>query len=75
MSAQLLFEPADEKGCVRPLFILEMANNHMGSVDHGLAIIRELHKAVGAMGIRCAIKFQYRQLDSFIHPDFATRDD
>ena len=24
-----------------PLFVLEMANNHMGSVAHGLRIIRE----------------------------------
>jgi flagellar biosynthetic protein FliP len=28
-----------------PLFILEMANNHMGDVEHGLRIISELQTA------------------------------
>ena len=57
------------------LFIFEMANNHMGDVEHGLRIIRELHETTGQTGTRRAIKFQYRQLDSFIHPDFQGRDD
>jgi hypothetical protein len=29
----------------RPLFIYEMANNHMGDVEHGIRIVRELKKA------------------------------
>ena len=57
------------------LFIFEMANNHMGDVEHGLRIIRELHAATSMTGARRAIKFQYRQLDTFIHPDFQGRDD
>ena len=61
----------------RPLFILEMANNHMGSVDHGRRIIREFAAVVKdfACRFRFAMKFQYRQLDSFIHPDYRTRTD
>jgi sialic acid synthase SpsE/mannose-6-phosphate isomerase-like protein (cupin superfamily) len=58
-----------------PLFILEMANNHMGDVEHGLAIIRELHAATAHLGARRALKFQYRQLETFIHPDFQNRMD
>ncbi len=50
------------------LFIFEMANNHQGDVQHGLKIIDELGKISKKMGIRGAIKFQLRDLDTFIHP-------
>ena len=61
----------------RPLFIFEMANNHMGSVEHGLRIIREFAEATRAFAgrFRLGFKFQYRQLDTFIHPDFQGRSD
>lgn len=52
------------------LFTLDMANNHQGSVEHGLRIIREHGAVVKKHGIKAAIKFQYRQLETFIHPDF-----
>ncbi len=58
-----------------PLFVLEMANNHMGSLDHGLRIVREFGAAVEGFGFNFAFKLQYRQLDSFIHPDFRARTD
>ncbi|NIY75426.1 cupin domain-containing protein [Thalassospira sp. HF15] len=51
------------------LFVLDLANNHQGDVQHGLAIIRENAKVASAQGVRCGVKFQFRQLDSFIHPD------
>lgn len=51
------------------LFVFDMANNHQGEVDHGLRIIREIAEVARKHGIRGAIKFQFRQLDSFIHPD------
>ena len=54
----------------RNLFIFEMANNHMGSVEHGLKIIREIHKICKAFDFNFGFKLQYRDLDSFIHPDF-----
>jgi len=57
------------------LFILEMANNHMGDLNHGLAIIRQCHEAVKDFPFTFAIKFQYRNLDTFIHPDFKNRQD
>ena len=62
---------------IRPLFILEMANNHMGSVEHGLRIIREFAETTRAFTgrFRLGFKFQYRQLDTFIHPDFKARSD
>jgi len=51
------------------LFIFEMANNHQGSVSHGIKIIREMGKIARESGIHAGVKFQYRDLDSFIHPN------
>lgn len=58
-----------------PLFVLEMANNHMGSVDHGIRMIEEFAKVTKAFPYRFAFKFQFRDLDTFIHPDFKSRSD
>lgn len=58
-----------------PLFIFEMANNHMGDVDHGLKIIREVHKVSKNFDFNFAFKFQYRDLNTFIHPDYKERMD
>ena len=57
------------------LFIFEMANNHMGSVEHGLRIISEIHAVSRNFPYHFAFKFQYRHLDTFIHPDFKSRSD
>ena len=51
------------------LFVLDLANNHQGSVEHGLKIIKECGKVVRKHNIRAAMKFQFRQYDTFIHPD------
>jgi N-acetylneuraminate synthase len=59
----------------RPLIIFEMANNHMGDVEHGRAIISALREASEGYDFEFAVKFQYRQLDTFIHPDFQDRMD
>ena len=59
----------------QPLFILEMANNHMGNVEHGINIIRAFSGLVKKFPFKFAFKFQYRQLDTFIHPDFKNRMD
>src|SRR5262245_55491853 len=59
----------------RNLFVLDLANNHQGSVDHGLEIIRQHGEIVRQHGIRAAIKFQFRDLDTFIHPVHKTGSD
>lgn len=52
----------------KPLFVLEMANNHMGDVEHGKRIIREFGAICRAYPeFRFAFKFQYRDLDTFVH--------
>ncbi len=57
------------------LFIFEIANNHMGDLEHGLKIIREIGKVCKKFGFKFAFKLQYRNLDTFIHPDFKARSD
>jgi sialic acid synthase SpsE/mannose-6-phosphate isomerase-like protein (cupin superfamily) len=49
------------------LYILDMANNHQGLVDHGLRIIEQHGKVVANHGVKAALKFQFRQFDTFIH--------
>ena len=57
------------------LFIFEMANNHQGSVQHGLDIIHVLGKVSRKYQINAAVKLQYRDLDTIIHPDYIDRTD
>jgi sialic acid synthase SpsE/mannose-6-phosphate isomerase-like protein (cupin superfamily) len=57
------------------LFILEMANNHMGDVAHGKRIVSEMREACAGFDFRFAIKLQYRHLRDVIHPDFRERKD
>jgi sialic acid synthase SpsE/quercetin dioxygenase-like cupin family protein len=52
------------------LFIFEMANNHQGDIEHGISIIKEMGKISKKYNIKAAVKLQYRQLDTFIHPDY-----
>lgn len=58
-----------------PLFVLEMANNHMGDVEHGLAVIRAFGEVCRDFPFHFAFKLQYRDLDTFIHPAAQGRDD
>jgi sialic acid synthase SpsE/quercetin dioxygenase-like cupin family protein len=51
------------------LFVLDLANNHQGSVDHGRRIIARCAEAAERHGVRAAIKFQFRDLPDFVHVD------
>jgi N-acetylneuraminate synthase len=57
------------------LFVLELANNHWGDVERGLRIIREFATVVRYNDIRAAIKFQFRDVENFVHKDFRDRSD
>jgi sialic acid synthase SpsE/quercetin dioxygenase-like cupin family protein len=59
----------------RPFFIFEMANNHMGNVDHGLRIVDAMAEASCGFPFALAVKLQYRDIDTFIHPDYRERKD
>jgi N-acetylneuraminate synthase len=52
------------------LFVLELANNHWGSLDRGKKIIREFAKVVKNNRVKASIKLQFRDVDNFIHKDF-----
>jgi len=58
-----------------PLFVLEMANNHMGDVQHGINLIRAFGEVCRKYPFKFAFKLQYRDLDTFIHPEMQSRDD
>jgi len=57
------------------LFVLEVANNHLGDLQRGLKIISNYAQVVRFNNVRAAIKLQLRDVDSFIHRDFRHRDD
>jgi sialic acid synthase SpsE len=64
-----------DKNIFEDLFVLEMANNHLGSVERGLKIIQEFSQVVRFNNVRASIKLQFRDVDNFIHKDFIDRAD
>ncbi|RPH87755.1 MAG: N-acetylneuraminic acid synthase [Chroococcales cyanobacterium metabat2.561] len=57
------------------LFVLELANNHWGSLERGLKIITDFSRIVRFNNVRASIKLQFRDVDNFIHQDFRDRTD
>ena len=52
------------------LFVLEAANNHWGDVVRGKKIIQDFASVVRFNDIKAAIKFQFRDVDNFIHQEY-----
>jgi sialic acid synthase SpsE len=52
------------------LFVLELANNHWGSLERGKKIVKEFAKVVKENKVKAAIKLQFRDVENFIHKDF-----
>ncbi len=52
------------------LFVLEAANNHWGDLARGKKIIQDFATVVRYNNIKAAIKFQFRDVDNFVHEDF-----
>jgi len=57
------------------LFVLELANNHWGSLKRGKQIIKQFAKVVKNNKIKCAIKLQFRDVENFTHKDFKNEGD
>lgn len=57
------------------LIVFEMANSHQGSIEHGIAIIKEMGKIARVNKVHAAVKLQYRDLNTFIHKDSRGRKD
>ena len=58
------------------LVVLEVANNHQGDLKHGLKLLDALSPIVDkayANGFWPVIKFQLRELDSFIQPGYSNK--
>jgi sialic acid synthase SpsE/mannose-6-phosphate isomerase-like protein (cupin superfamily) len=62
----------DPRALFDGLFVFDLANNHQGSVAHARRVIDALAEVVRANGVRAALKFQFRELDSFVHPAHRT---
>jgi len=54
------------------LFVLELANNHWGSLERGLKIITDFSRIVRFNNVRASIKLQFRDVDNFILEIFGT---
>jgi len=50
------------------LIILELSKNHGGDVEHGLKTIDAFAKIIKEEGVRGAVKLQFRDLNTYIHP-------
>lgn len=57
------------------LFVLELANNHWGSVERGLKIVQDHGTVCRYNNIKASIKLQFRDVDEFIHPEFKGNED
>lgn len=52
------------------LFVLELANNHLGDLQRGLSQVEEFSQVVRFNNVKAAIKLQFRDMDTFVHPDY-----
>ena len=59
-----------DKQIFENLFVLELANNHWGDINRGFKIIRDFATISRVNQMKTAIKLQFRDVDSFIHPSF-----
>ena len=57
------------------LFVLELANNHLGNLDRGLNMIDEFAQVVRYNNIKAAIKLQFRDIETFVHPKYSDNQD
>lgn len=55
---------------LQPLIIADLANNHSGSLELASEMIDELSELQKKFGFKIAVKFQYRNLDTYIHKNF-----
>jgi sialic acid synthase SpsE/mannose-6-phosphate isomerase-like protein (cupin superfamily) len=58
----------DQRFSFEGLFVFDLANNHQGNVAHAQRIVNEVGAVARVNGIRGALKFQFRDLDTFVHP-------
>jgi sialic acid synthase SpsE len=64
-----------DKDIFEDLFVLEIANNHLGKVERGLKIIGEFAQVVRFNNVRATMKLQFRDVEQFVHRDFRELND
>lgn len=57
------------------LFVLELANNHLGSVERGKKIIQDHGQIVRYNNIKASIKLQFRDVANFIHDTYKNKEE
>lgn len=57
------------------LFVLEAANNHWGSLKRGMKIVQDFATIVKYNNVKAAIKFQFRDVDAFVHKKYRGNQD
>lgn len=62
--------PSSHRDIFENLFVLEAANNHWGDLDRGKKIIQDFASVVRFNNVKAAIKFQFRDVDNFIHDEY-----
>ena len=63
------------KNLFEDLFVLELANNHLGDFDRAKEMILQCAQIAHKFSAKVAIKFQLRDAKNFVHKDFCDRDD
>jgi len=62
------------KNNFKNLIVLDLANNHFGDLNHAKKVVSGFSKIINKYSINCTIKFQFRDLDNFIHKDYKNSD-
>ena len=57
------------------LYVLDIANNHFGNLSHAKKIIDQFGNIIKKFKIKAAFKFQFRNLETFVHKDFINSDE
>jgi N-acetylneuraminate synthase len=57
------------------LFVLEIANNHLGRMDRAKELINTFSRVVRYNNIKACLKLQFRDVDSFIHKEYKENKD
>ena len=57
------------------LMVLDIANNHFGDVNHAKKIVDNFSKVIKKYNLNAAFKFQFRDLETFIHKDSKNSDE
>jgi len=70
-----LFKIMIKQNIFEDLFVLEMTNNHLGSLQRGIEIVKEFAKVARFNNVKAAIKLQFRDVNQFIHKDYVNRND